>query len=339
MGGAAVVYRHAAGLAALGHDVTVAAPKGRGGLYGVAFNAAVWARNALHRVENVPLFTPPGVTTIEPDRWQDLSAEGCDAVIATGHQTTPWVTQLTEKRTAQGIYFLQGDERDLSTRAGETWALPLERIAVSSWVAARVQAAGYDIAGIVPNAVDPLEFGVRRPIRKRPPTVVALYHRHPVKGPDVLVDALNRIREARPDARFTVISARPPRHRLPPGVAVEIRPARERMRDLFNDAAVCLHSSRSEGWALVPMEAAACGCAIAATASLGPREFLTPNVSMLEVPVGEGTALGEAAVRLLNKEALRIQMAEAAVRDVGRFSWEASTAQFERLLFSLVAES
>ena len=80
------------------------------------------------------------------------------------------------------------------------------------------------------------------------------------------------------------------------------------------------------------MEAAACGCAIAATASLGPREFLTPGVSMLEVPVGDAAALAEAAQRLLVDADLRTRVAEAGAEAVGRFSWDDATDRLERIL-------
>jgi len=339
MGGAAVVYRHAAGLAARGHEMTVAAPKGDGRLRGRAMRAAVRVRDVIHRVENAPLLSAPGVVTLEPDRWQDLDASHYDAVIATGHQTSSWVANLTESSESHGVYFLQGDERDLSDRAGETWALPLARIAVSEWVATLVRDHGYPVLGVIPNAVDPADFTLTTPVSDRPPSVVALYHRHPVKGPDTLISALHRIRDARPDVTTTVLAARPPSHRLPDGVDVEIRPAADRLCQLFNASAVCLHTSRSEGWALVPMEAAACGCAVAATASRGPREYLTDGASMLEVPVGDGIALADTALRLLNDETLRVRIAEAGVRDVAGFSWAESTARLERLLLDIIGAS
>ncbi|HEX8299369.1 MAG TPA: hypothetical protein VF594_09445, partial [Rubricoccaceae bacterium] len=109
-----------------------------------------------------------------------------DAVIATGHQTVSWVAALPESCGAK-IYFLQGDERVLDAAAGETWAAPMARIAVSTWLAETVAAAGYPVSGTVPNAVDPIDFSLDMPLHGRAPRVVALYHRHPVKSPETLV--------------------------------------------------------------------------------------------------------------------------------------------------------
>ena len=334
MGGAAVVYRHAAGLAERGHDVTVAAPQRGGSLKALALRAGVRVRDALHRVPDVPLFDATGVDTVEPASWRELRPGDQDAVIATGYQTAGWVHDLTADMSTTGFYFLQGDERPLANGVEDTWDLPLTRIAVSQWVAEAVRSHGRAVAGVVPNAVDADHFGIEVPIDERRREVVALYHRHPVKGPDVLIGALHRLRNEVPDVRATVISARPPRHRLPRWVNIEVRPTLTRLREIYNRSAVCLHTSRFEGWGLVPMEAAACGCAVVATASGGPGEYLRGGWSMVEVAVGDVSGLAGEAGRLLCDGAARARIARAGVEDVGRFSWAASTDEFERLLLS-----
>ncbi|WP_420453912.1 glycosyltransferase family 4 protein [Rubrivirga sp.] len=332
MGGAAVVYRHAGELAARGHRVTVAAPQRGDGVRGLAMRAAVRVRDAVHGVPDRPLLGAEGVQTVEPPSWRALSAGAYDAVIATGHQTAPWVAALVGDRSAVGFYFLQHDERHLDPRAAGTWALPLVRVAVSGWVAATVRAEGWAVAGVVPNAVDPVDFAVDAPISGRSERVVALYHRLPSKGPDVLVEALDRLREQRPAVEATVVSARPPSHRLPSWVEVVVRPPQGRLREIYNGAAVCLHTSRTEGWGLVPMEAAACGCAVVATASGGPSEFLTPGRSLVEVPVGDAGALAAEAAALLEDDRRRVALAEAGIADVARFSWDRSTDALEQIL-------
>ena len=80
------------------------------------------------------------------------------------------------------------------------------------------------------------------------------------------------------------------------------------------------------------MEAAACGCVVVATASMGPREYLTPDRSMLEVPVGEAGRLAEQAIRAMRDLDLRERLSAAAIDDVARFSWEESTDRLEAIL-------
>ena len=213
-----------------------------------------------------------------------------------------------------------------------TWFLPLHRISVSWWLADVIEAHGAPVLGVVPNAVDPSEWGLDRDLDRRNDRVLALYHRHPIKGPDTLIQALDELRRLRPTVKADVFCARTPSHELPSWVRVHVRPSRDRLRRLYNRAAVCLHTSRVEGWGLVPMEAAACGCALVATASRGPREFLTPGVSMTEVAVGDGAQLARQAARLLRNPDARARQARAGLESVKRFTWEDSTARLEALL-------
>lgn len=336
MGGAAVVYRHAAGLVRRGHSVTVVAPRtGAGGLVGRARALAVRLRDRHHGVGQTPYYEARGVETLEVDAAGSVSFPTGDAVIATGFQTAPWVHALTRGK-GRKVYFLQHDERHLTPRAESTWSLPLTRIAVARWVAETIESAGFPVLGVVPNAVDPADFGLDAPLSGRGPRVVALYHRLPSKGPETLVDALVEMRHIRGDIEADVIAARPPSHALPAWVRVHVRPEHGALRALYNRASVVLHTSRLEGWGLVPMEAAACGCAVVATASRGVAEFLRAGHSMAEVPVGNSGALAEATVALLDDPDARIRMARTGIADVARFSWDASTDTFEALLTQVV---
>ena len=328
-GGAAVVFRHAQGLAERGHEVEVIAPERAPGVWPLARRQLVRARDRWHGVGGDRPFAVPDVRLVEPAVLAAVALDGYDAVIATGHQTAQPVAAARERGA---FYFLQGDERALSPTAAATWHLPLVRFAVSEWVADLVRAHGQPVVGVVPNAVDPADWRCERPPGARGRRVVALYHRHPVKGPETLIGALEKLRQFVPEVEAAVVCARPPSHRLPRWVDVRVRPAQAELRATYNRAAVCLHTSTVEGWGLVPMEAAACGCAVVATASRGPREYLVPGRSMVEVPVGDAAALAREAALLLRDPDRRQRMAEAGAADVARFSWDASTDALESIL-------
>ncbi len=328
-GGAAVVFRHAAALAERGHRVDVVAPQREPGAWPRVRRGLVRARDAWHGVEGEQPFPTAGVRVLEPPVLDVGVLHMYDSVIATGHQTAHPVSTCGPGR---GFYFVQGDERALSPRAEATWALPLVRFAVSAWVADLLRGRGHPVVGVVPNAVDSSDWQCDRAPAGRGAHVVALYHRHPVKGPRTLVRALRQLRERVPEVSATVVCARPPTHRLPRWVDVRVRPSQPELRAIYNRAAVCLHTSTVEGWGLVPMEAAACGCAVVATASRGPREYLDPGRSMVEVPVGDGAALAYHAARLLRDDRARRAVASAAVEDVSRFSWSASADALESIL-------
>lgn len=332
VGGAKVVYEHARGLAARGHEVHVVGPtRERAGVRAWVWERAVRARDRLHGVPDAPYYAASGVQTHVVPTASAAWVPDADAVIATGIQTASWVRDLPTSKGTKG-YFIQHEETFLDPAALDTWHYPFVRITCARWLARRVEEEGEAVAGVVPNAIDPSEFFIERPVERRPLRVVALYHRLPVKGPDVLIEALERLKAALPAVEADVFAARRPGRRLPGWVRVHVRPDVEALRALYNGAAVFIHPSRGEGWPLVPMEAAACGCAVAASANEGISEYLTYGATMRAVPVGDGAALAEAAFGLLRHPTERIRLARAAGEAVARYRWPALTAHFEALL-------
>ena len=332
MGGAKVVYGHAERLAARGHTVSVVAPRrGARGVRAWARQAAVAARDTVHGVAGGQAYHATGVETLEIATPASRHFPEADVTVATGVQTAPWVAALPRAK-GRGVYFVQGDETFVRPDARETWGLGLPVVTCARWLAEEVEASGADVRAVVPNALDEGAWGVDRPLAERPARVVALYHRHPVKGPDVLLEALAHLRRQRPGLAADVFCARPPSHRLPPWVGVHVRPLHAELRALYNGAGVLLHPSRSEGSPLVPLEAAACGCAVAASANQGVQEVLEAGVSMATAPVGDGSALGEAADRVLGDPALRQRLVGSAREEVCALDWETSTDVLEATL-------
>ena len=332
MGGAKVVFAHAAGLAARGHEVSVVAPRQGGrGVRDHVFRAAVAVRDRLHGVAGRRAYAPADVRSVEIPTPDPRHFPDADVVIATGVQTAPWVAALPPRK-GRRFYFVQGDERFVLPAARDSWHLGLTLITCAAWLAREMEAAGLGVRAVIPNAIDPTEFGLDQPIHDRGARVVALYHRHPVKGPDVLIAAVSAILDERPEVEVAVFSARPPSHRLPSGVRVHLRPDPGALRRLYNESAVLLHPSRSEGWPLVPMEAAVCGCAVIASSNSGVNEYLTDGETMMAAPVGDGQALGRQALDVLANDALRTRLAEAARDRVSRLSWAESTARLEDAL-------
>ncbi len=331
MGGVKVVVEYARRLVARGHTVSVLGTARPGdGLRDRLFGAAIDARDRLHGVPREPYYRAEGVATGTLPSPAARHVPDADVVIATGWQTAAWVAALPPAKGARG-YFIQNHEDYLDPRASATWALPMGIFTCARWLADAVRAAGHPALGHLPNAVDPDEFGLDRPLAGRAPRVLWLYHRLPSKGPDEGQAAIARIRAARPDAQVDVFCARPPAHRFPDGVRVHVRPDHATLRRLYNEAAVFLHPSHVEGWPLPPMEAMACGAAVIAAANDGVREYLDATCGRL-VPLGDAGALADAALALLANDAERVRLAEAARERVAGFSWDDSTTRLEGFL-------
>lgn len=335
MGGAKVVYTHSRGLVDRGHEVTVVAPRQTGwGPRAVALRAAVALRDRLHGVASEAAYSAAGVNTRVLPTPAPRHFPDADVTIATGVQTAPWVARLPESK-GRKVYFVQGDETFVRPDARDSWHLPMHLLTCAVWLAEEMHLVGLKPLAVIPNAIDPEDFGLDSPIHEREERILALYHRHPVKGPDVLLDALSKIHIQRPSVRADVFCARPPSHRLPDWVDVHIRPSLHRLRELYNGTSVLLHPSRSEGWPLVPMEAAACGAAIAASANRGVQEYLQDDVSMLTAPIGDGGTLGKHALRLLSQSPLRTRLAGSALASVRKQTWRESTDLLHDVLTGL----
>ena len=336
MGGPKVVYAHAEGLAARGHTVFVAAPAQLGGgMRGRVMSGAMRLRDRLHGVSQLPYYQAAGTQTLVVPTISSRHLPDADIVIATGVQTAPWVRDLELSKGAKA-YFLQHVETFIDPKAIDTWHYPMARITIAQWIKDRIEAEGESVLGIVPNAIDPKEFFIEEPVSTRPDRVISLYHRRPIKGPDVLIRALKIMKHALPELEADVFAARPPSHQLPYFVNVHVRPDGAALRRLYNASAILLHASKSEGSPLVPMEAAACGCAIVASANEGVQQYLKNGETMRMTGLGDGPGLAQAALDLLRNPNERIRFARAAAEEVSRYRWADSTAHLESLLMKLL---
>ena len=336
MGGPKVVYAHAQGLVKRGHEVVVVAPSQLGGgMRGRAMSVAMHLRDRFHSVSKSPYYHAADAHTLLVPTVSDRHLPDADIVIATGVQTAAWVRDLAPSKGAKA-YFLQHVETFIDPKAIDTWHYPLAKITIARWIKDRIEAEGESVLGIVPNAIDPKEFYIEEPIESRPNRVISLYHRQPIKGPDVLIQALHIMKQALPELEADVFAARPPSHRLPDFVNIHIRPELSELRRLYNRSAVSLHASKSEGSPLVPMEAAACGCAIVASANEGVQQYLDNGKTMRMTGLGDGPGLAHAALDLLQNPDERIRLAHAAMEEIANYNWADSTAHFESLLRKLL---
>jgi glycosyltransferase involved in cell wall biosynthesis len=150
------------------------------------------------------------------------------------------------------------------------------------------------------------------------PLILAVGSIHLSKGPGTLLEAVRRASHALPEAMFVRVGR--------DAVGIEATPEAESLmrsplvRSMgevpsalpwMAAADVLVLSSRREGCPNVVLEAMACGCPVAATQVGDVAELVGPCGST--VPVGDGTALGDAIVRLARiDEDDRLQMAELA---------------------------
>ena len=191
---------------------------------------------------------------------------------------------------------------------------------------------------IIPNGVDHRRFDVtnrdefRVEIRNEMglpsslPLLLSVGSLRPIKGHDILIQAVGRIREIKPDLRFHVLivgdgpsltgyeqSAR--------GLPVSFTGFRKDVERLYLAADLYCQPSRSEGLPNAVIEAMCCGLPIIATNVGGVSELVTVDNGMLCKP-GDPETLAMQLYKMLKSPKMWPSMALASLRLSKRFSMD-----------------
>jgi glycosyltransferase involved in cell wall biosynthesis len=185
---------------------------------------------------------------------------------------------------------------------------------------------------VIPNGLDHDLYVPPVPGPKAP--IALVFGRlEPYKRIDLVLQAMQRVREGLPAARLLVV-----------GSGRGLAPLQKLAGDLgltdsitftgfvdeatkvrhIQQAAVVVNTSEKEGWGLTVLEANACGIPTIASDVPGLRDAVVPGETGLLVPHGDVEQLSLAITRLLTSEAERQRLAAGARAWSLQFSWERS---------------
>jgi glycosyltransferase involved in cell wall biosynthesis len=273
---------------------------------------------------------------------RDGTVPDADAVIATWWETAPGVAALSARKGVP-VYFIQGYEATIpgqpADRVDATWRLPLSKIVVARWLAQLARDRfGDPHAAVVPNSVD-RELFWAPPRGKNPvPTVGFVYSPSLMKGCDLGIAAVTRVRATVPGLRVVAFGAGDPvpEFRLPGWVEYRRLPAQPLIRSIYASADVWLLPSRSEGFGLPMLEAMACRTPVVAAAAGAAPDLLEQGGGRL-VPAGDADALATAIAEVLglSDESWRQLSAQAHARACN-YSWDDATERFAAALQAAV---
>ncbi len=211
---------------------------------------------------------------------------------------------------------------------------------------ARLYDADADRIDVVPPGVDTDVFspGDRAAARRRlgidPAEAVIVFagRVQPLKGPDVVVKALQRLAARYPERRWRAVivggnsgTGRRPGHRLDElaarlGVAhlVDFRPPVPALElvELYRAADVVAVPSYNESFGLVALEAQAAGTPVVAAAVGGLTVAVADGISGVLVPGHDPATWADALAGVVLNPDLRERLARAAPAQAARFSWE-----------------
>ena len=258
----------------------------------------------------------------------------CDVIIATAWETAEWVAGYTADKGVK-YYLIQ----HLETWSGEksrvlnTWKLPLRKIVIARWLEEIARKMG-ESAVHIPNGLDFDSYNLDvLPESRSPNRVMMLFHGAKWKGSADGLKALSIVKNEKPDLRVTLFGV-PSAPNLPSWTEYHRMPAQADLRRLYNQTAVFVAPSWTEGWGLTASEAMMCGAALAATDIGGHQEYMKNETTALLSPARQPEILAKNILRLLCDTDLRVGLAKCGNEYIQQFTWKKATDRLESILCS-----
>lgn len=177
-------------------------------------------------------------------------------------------------------------------------------------------------------------------------TILNIGSLEPVKDQALLLRAFKRVSTVVPEARLIIAGKgrlEGELHALSQSLEVASRVdftgemPHDKLPGLFQQAAVCVQTSRHEAQGMAVLEAAACGVPLVGTA-VGAIADLSPKAAVA-VPVGDEASLSHALISLLHDPARRKQLGRAAQDSVARDYALTRTADRALMMYGLLASN
>jgi glycosyltransferase involved in cell wall biosynthesis len=324
-GGVRAILTYADRLAGRGHGVTVVVPAKR--------RWRAWSRNVRGRgPEWIPGFR---ARVRWVSGWDALLLPDADALIATAWQSAAAVARAPAAAGAK-FYFLQhyeslyhGDPQ----RVDATYALPLKKIVISTWLAG-IMKERFDSAADV--LVTPVDRHLFHPVPEARSgdalRVLMLHHDYAWKGVREGLEAIAAVKVRHPEVLLVGFGVKRPREALPYDEFHENLP-QERLAWLYSRCPIYLCPSWDEGLGMPPMEAMACGAALVTFDTGGCRDYARDGETALVAPRRDVAALAARLERMVADRALRERIARHGQAFVtSRFDWDRATARLEDII-------
>jgi glycosyltransferase involved in cell wall biosynthesis len=272
----------------------------------------------------------------------DSDVPEADVIVATWWETAEWVAKLSNTKGAK-TYFIQGYEIfDFLPveRCKLTYKLPFHKIVVAKWLADIMKVEyGDNHVDLVHNSVDHKQFFAPVRDKQNVPTVGFLYSCTRLKGLDITLKVLERIKRGFPNLRVVSFGSSPWQEDNLWDNQYEFHysPKQNEIRNIYGQCDVWMSASRTEGFNLPAMEAMACRTPVVATKTGWPVESIRNGENGFLVEIDDIDALEHAVTTVLTEknEDWR-RYSSNAFKTVENSSWEKSAALFEKALMNSI---
>ena len=254
-----------------------------------------------------------------------------DIYVATSPYTATYLRDYPIENTRK-FYFIQdyenwGNVTDEMLRT--TYHYPLQKIVISKWLKRIMDEEGVGCM-LIPNGFDFSYFKMNIPIKQKDKyRITMLNHFMERKGCRYGFTALEKVKRIYPQLRVYLFGTQERPSGLPEWYDYYQSPNREIHNRIYNEAAIFLGTSSTEGWGLTIGEAMICGQAVVCTDNPGYQETARDGKTALLSPIKDSEGLAKNIIRLIEDDELRYRIAENGHQYIQQFTWEDS---FRRLI-------
>lgn len=337
-GGIKVVYKYSKLLQSLNIDVKI---------YSAIFPLSLhkYSSPILNRIHQIYSFfktflfikekKQQGVTWVP--KINDKYIRDADITIATAWPTAYQVNKLTTKG-GKKAYFIQDYEVwDNETLGNRSYTLPLEHIVIAKWIDEILVNKLHAKPGyLVRNGIDTQTFTPAKEEKSSDHvSCLMLYHRLSKKG---IKDGLNAYKIVK--SKYSNVSLDMFGMFNDPKIPIVDHyykdPSKKQLIKIYRQADIFIYPSREEGWGLTPLEAMACGCAVAGTKTGCMLELGYSSKNVLLSDPKDVKALADNIELLVGNKKLREKISENGRLTVENLSWNKSAEKLKAVFTKIV---
>lgn len=251
-----------------------------------------------------------------------------DIYIATAVHSSIYLNQY--KTNAKKIYFVQGYETwncDLKL-LHQTYRYDMSKITIAPHLFGYIKKESDDVVQI-DNGFDFDYFNLVTPIKEKDKfKIVMNFSSNILKGSSEGIQAMEIVREKYPELSANLFGVEAKPDNLPSWLEYYQSPDQQTHNKIYNQAAIFLGTSHSEGFSLTPPEAMMCGCAVVCTDIGGYTVSCTDRFNALTSPVANPQKMADNIIKLIENDELRWQLAENGYKKIQEYTWDKAVNEF-----------
>lgn len=268
------------------------------------------------------------------DRISDTCIEDADVTISTWWSLVEPVSKLRNS-TGKKINLVQGYEiwEGNENLVHDSYKFNnVQYVCITNYLVEKVLSHNPNAdVKVIFNAIDKNKFFVTNDIKNRNPLSVCMLYssNNKVKGSLFGISALKELRNNFPNLEVNIFGTEERPKVIPSWMNYFQQP--DNLNEIYNNNAIFLSPSITEGWALPPAEAMTCGCLFVGTNISGHEAYLFSDHSV-KVEPSNVESIVEALTMIFNNNELRIKKAEIGCLFIKKFNWETAVENFLKII-------